>query len=369
MVWLAVDWRTATRTEALRQARQLAYEAHLDGDGAAGAKAAATLAAHGERALAAWLTAAGSGPQDPFVDRLRAGEAALPRDPKAAVAHFSAALEIAPDSPIAIGWRAIAAAKAGQAAVAERELLSAIRLLPGSVRLRVELGRLLRLQKRGAEAVAALQQATALPRADGAAFHELAKAHTTAREYLDGLAAIERALAVAPAGERLGMLRTKAALLNGIKQHEAALPLFREILDAEPGPGAWMNYGAVLDSLHRFEEAAAAYREALALDPRHATALGNLVYLHTGSDPQCAECQAYFAAHPALLDGDLAARYAIALLDARDGLLGLEDAARYLRRTGSGDAFVAALDARLRRDLPAQSLGLLLRARKILRPD
>lgn len=369
VAWLAVAGYGASRTEALRKARIAAAECHLDDDKAGLATAVATLADHGESALLAWLTGTRSEHADPFVQRLRAGELALPDDAKAAEEQFAGALAIVPDAPIAIAWRAVAAARAGLDDLAERELLSAIRLLPGSVRLRVELGRLLRKTKRSPEALTVLRAAIALPRADATTWHELANAHSAARDYPDGLVAIERALALASPRQRLAMIRTKATLTNGMKDHAAALPLFREIVDADPGPGAWTNYGAVLDSLHRLDEAADAYRRAIALDPKHASALAQLVHLHTGSDLKCEQCRAWFAAHPEMLDGKLAEPHAIALLDARDGLSSAEHVAHYLRRVGGGDAFVAAIDERLRQDLPPQSLGLLLRARKILRPD
>jgi len=367
--WIGLDWYRSARAEELRLARIAAAECHLDGDGTGLAAAAATLAANGELALAAWLTGAEPHGEDAFVAHLRAGAAALPRDAKAAESDFAAAVAMAPDATIAIAWRAIAAAAAGTNDVAERELLSAIRLLPGSVRLRAELGRLLRQQRRGAEAISALTDAVALPRATASTWHELAKAHSVAHSYDQGLVTIDRAIALAGSPTPLEMIRTKASILNGRRDHEAALPLFRQVVDAAPGPGAWLNYGAVLDSLHRFDEAAAAYEAAVALDRRHVEALTSLVYLHTGSDVDCGQCRAWFQAHPETLDAARAESCAIALLDARDGLRNLERIAGYLRRAKTGDAFVAAIDERLRKDLPPASLGLLLRARKVLRPD
>jgi tetratricopeptide (TPR) repeat protein len=367
--WIGLDWYRSARAEDLRLARVAAAECHVDGDAGGLAAAAATLAENGERALAAWLTGAGPDDDDAFVAHLRAGAAALPRDAKAAEAQFAAAAAMAPEASIAIAWRAIAAAAAGTTDVAERELLSAIRLLPGSVRLRIDLGRLLRQQRRSAEAITVLTDAVGLPRASATAWHELANAYSVAHDYDQGLVAIERAITLAGPPTPLAMIRTKASILNGRREHEAALPLFRQVVDADPGPNAWVNYGAVLDSLHRLDEASDAYRQAVRLDPRHASALSALVYLHTGSDVDCARCKAWFAAHPQALDPAFAESSAIAMLDARDSLRRLEAVAGYLLRARAGERFVAAIDERLRQDLPAATLGLLLRARKVLRPD
>ena len=97
----------------------------------------------------------------------------------------------------------------------------------------------------------------------------------------------------------------------------------------------------------------------------------NLVHLHAGSDRgKCAGCRAFFEQHPEMADPKLVDRYATEMLVAQEGeFTEAEVVARYVRAVGGDELFTAALEERLKKDLPAEPLGRLLRARKVLRGE
>ncbi|MBL8750441.1 MAG: protein kinase [Planctomycetes bacterium] len=305
-----------------------------------------------------------------FAAAMLAGRAAVDREPRAALADLERAVARRPDSALAVGWLGIAAARSGALDVAERELLSAVRTLPASVRLRVELSKVLRHDrvKKAAAAVPHMRIAVTLPRADSETWHELARALSKDRQYEEALTAVEHALQTVRGEPRTAILRTKALLLDALGRRDEAIPLLRAILDDAPTCDSWTSYGAMLDKMHRLREAADAYRQALSLDPNHAPSLLNLIYLRTGSDSEgCARCRACFQTDPGLADPDAAEQDALRLLNAEEGrYTSLELAASYLGRTNHAAALLAAIDERLQRDLPAEPLGRLVRARRIL---
>ena len=63
---------------------------------------------------------------------------------------------------------------------------------------------------------------------------------------------------------------------------------WRAVTDAEPVPEAWFNVGVALQHRGRVDEARAAYRRALDLEPRLAPAAANLLLLEEPSDPALA---------------------------------------------------------------------------------
>ncbi len=60
---------------------------------------------------------------------------------------------------------------------------------------------------------------------------------------------------------------------------------WRAVIEAEPVPEAWFNLGVVLEKLRRPDEARAAYRRALELEPGLAAAAANLALLDEPKDP------------------------------------------------------------------------------------
>jgi len=368
--WWLIDIRQAAAAERLRSATIVAAQCHLDGDAEGLAGAAADMAAAGEVALANWMLGieASPAPQSAFLHELTAGCADLPQDPRAAMRAFERALAARPQSPIAAAWLGLAAAEADQFEVAERELSAAIRVLPASVRLRVEFARALRKTDRIPAAVDQLRHAVQLPRATAETWHELAKVCNYDGDSQSALEAVQTAID-RNGGPTVSMLRTKAIIFAGLQRHEEAATILADVVARTPTPNSWTSYGATLDRLHRLRQAADAYGEALALDAGHVPALLNLVYLHSGSDREhCERCRLFFVTHPEVLDADLADDFAARMLQAEEGdFATIEQAARMLRRVGPGERLLAGIDARLEGDLPALALGRLLRTRRVLR--
>ncbi len=372
VVWTGIDWRQQAGAERLRAAMIEAAECHVDNDARGLAAACQVLVDAGEVALATWMQQGDDVVvADAFVQALATGHRAFDQDAKAAVVAFQRAVDLRPDAAIAVAWLGLAAARCRSIALAERDLTSAVRSLPGRVRLRSELGRELRLQEKAFAAVPHLQHAVTMPRACAETWHELAKALRAAQQFEPSLIAIDRALAMKPGKPPLNMLRLKALVLDNLKRYVEALPLLRSILDQAPSKEVWASYGGTLDFLHRFGEAADAYRTALAIDPKYGSPLLYLAHLHAGSDrANCEQCRSFFAANPELIDAALVDQYATDLLAAQEGSFkGAEMVATYVLRVGGGERFLAGIEQRLRQDLPAEVLGRLWRAKKVLRPE
>lgn len=365
-IWV-VDLRAAANAERLQRARVAAFEARLDEASHAAQAAEALRAAGGDPALAAWLRD-GTVAADAFVRALDEGARQMQHDATAAVAAFERAAAVRPGSALVAAWLGLAAERADDLQLAERELTAAVRALPDSLRLRTALGRLLRHQDRSAEAVVHLQHAAASPRAGDETWHELTKVLLTAGREGEALEAIEQALRRCDgARRRLTLLRTKAVVLDALERYEESLPILERLVVERPTRNVLTSYGIVLDRTHRIDEAAVAYRRVLERWPEDSRVLLNLAYLHAGSDPDCADCRAWFERHPELVDAALVDEYATRLLDAQapDFVLA-EVVAGYVRRVGGGAKFAAAVASHLERDLPAEALGRLLRARRVL---
>ena len=104
---------------------------------------------------------------------------------------------------------------------------------------------------------------------------------------LRGAGDVEGALAVIealPATDResLATRTLEAALLGELGRHEAQAALYRALSDAHPHePGLWVNLALVLGTLGRRDEAVAAFRRALAIDPGLGEAWWGLANLKT----------------------------------------------------------------------------------------
>jgi tetratricopeptide (TPR) repeat protein len=369
VVWL--DRADAAHRQHRQQALATAATAQLDGDRAAIASAAAELDHLGERGLAGWLRTPDAPVADPFVQALAAGCRDARRAPQQATVALRHALALRPDVPLVGAWLGIAAAAAKEPDRAEAELLAASRALPQCVRVRVELARALAQRGHHVEAIAELQHAVTLPGATADTWHELAKRHARHDDPAAALPAVDEALRRAGGEPPLAMLRTKAVVLDGLRRLDEAEPLFRLLVERAPDASTWHSYARLLDRLHRLDEAAAGYGRALALEPQHVSALGCLVHLHAGSDrATCAGCRTWFEQHPSAYDPALVDRYATELLLAtRATCEHAELMARYVRGVGGGPRFAAALADLLAEDLPAEPLGRLLRAQRVLRGE
>jgi len=93
-----------------------------------------------------------------------------------------------------------------------------------------------------------------------------------------GVALIRRALARAPGSA--GMLNNLGNILYEVDRFEEAAAAYEEAIGLAPDAGTFNNLGATRRMQGRFDDARAAYERALALDPKHASAhhnFGNLL--------------------------------------------------------------------------------------------
>jgi predicted TPR repeat methyltransferase len=93
-----------------------------------------------------------------------------------------------------------------------------------------------------------------------------------------GVALIRRALARAPGSP--GMLNNLGNILYEVDRFEEAAAAYEQAIAIAPDAGTFNNLGATRRMQGRFDDARAAYERALALDPKHASAhhnFGNLL--------------------------------------------------------------------------------------------
>lgn len=367
LAWFVIGLRNEARVETLRTAMVTAFECHLDGDADGLTSAATILVDSDELALVRWLQ--GEATHDnTFVVELSSGHKLLLKQPNVAVTHLQNAVALRPDLAIASGWLGIAALQADDKVLAERELTAAVRTLPNSLRLRLELGRMLRRARRGADAVVHLEHAVSLPRATSSTWHELSKARMVNKQYELAVVAVDQALGQTENARRqVAILRTKGIIFDAMKRHEEALPIMEKIVALKPTASSRMSYGMVLDKLHRIRDAKDVYQGVLKDYPNNEHALLNLAFLFAGADAKCAQCRAYFVKNTDLYDPAKVDEYATRLIRVQTGRFALAElTASYLKRTGGGEQFVAAIDEFLSQDHSAEALGRLLRAKRIV---
>ncbi len=206
-----------------------------------------------------------------------------------AIAGYERSLELAPASlaaRIRLGDALLAAERPAEARAAYRKALETD---PESAAALAGLGQVALSEKRYADAVGHLSAALAVvPEADrlnhplGLAYRGLgdmdqARAHLARRgkvgvkpadPLIDGLAALKT-------GERVLLLRGQTAYRAG--RFEEAAAAFRAALAAEPeSVRARVNLGSALAGAGRREDAVAIFREAVALDPDNRAARFNL---------------------------------------------------------------------------------------------
>src|SRR3546814_7009904 len=81
---------------------------------------------------------------------------------------------------------------------------------------------------------------------------------------------------------RLWALSLKTTILTGERRVEEALNVHEQLVARAPGAAVpWMNYGHALKTVGRLEEAVAAYRRSLELDPANGFAWWGLANLRT----------------------------------------------------------------------------------------
>lgn len=278
------------------------------------------------------------------------------------------ALALEPAEPLATALVGRAALRAGDLDGAERELGAAVRLLPESVQVMVDMAWLYRQRKDFAAAVLWAERAAAADSAAPERWHDLARMLAYADRAGDALSAIERALQRAGGEPPLGMLRTKGAILDSLERFDEAIALLRQVADRAPSTSNHLNLALALDKAHRPAEAHDAYQAALALDGEFVPALFNLAHLHAGGTPNCEQCRQWFASHPDYLDPERSEQYVLRVLHAQRGRYDLAvPCAELLARIGRTERLAAEIERLLGEDLPEAALGRLVQCQRALR--
>jgi len=291
------------------------------------------------------------------------------RDAAGAALAFGRAVAAAPRSIVAVVLLGVAARRAGALDQAERELTVAVRQLPGSAALRLELARVFAERDRWPEALEAYTAGIDRGARHAGAWGGLARACFELRRFQPGLEASTKALEAAGEGASSTLLRVHATLLDKNGRSEEAQALFRSIL-ARDSAKLQDRYNLVfsLDSAHRLFEARDEYRSILEEHPGENRARVALAWLVTGSkEEECAECRAFFEKHPEVRDVDEGERLCLAALREDRGQAPeiLPTVTRIAQRTGRKEALVRLLEE-LSRD-PQLGDQALLRVSRALR--
>ena len=154
---------------------------------------------------------------------------------------------------------------------------SALQLDSRRLEARLALAESLRLAGRLEEAQATLEAVVESPEAPPAAWLRLGLLHAEAGRWKEALRTLDNALqkGATEADPDLAALRAAtAALLQDREDYARAAELYQLALAVRPeDPVLLFNYGSTLASLERMEEAQAAWKQALELDPSLAPAL------------------------------------------------------------------------------------------------
>jgi tetratricopeptide (TPR) repeat protein len=184
------------------------------------------------------------------------------------------ALELDPDQPLVRVALATIEAGSGRPQEAETELRKALELQPDSSEAHESLGRLLSDQGRKEEAIVSLQRAAELNPGYWAPVDALGLAYFDAGRYPDAVDAFRKVTVLRPAAARgfhqLGTAQQAAGDLN------AALASYEKALSLEPDGDTWSNVGHLKFARDQVQEAAEAFRHAVALQPAEPIAHRNL---------------------------------------------------------------------------------------------
>ena len=165
-------------------------------------------------------------------------------------------------------------------AAAEAMLRRILRDAPQDVAAMRTLADALARREAYVEAERVLRQALDLAPGYSAARHDLARLFLKQQKPADTLPLVERLLRLDPKNRLYRDLWASALSMTG--QFAPALEIFRA-LAAEPNAGyaEWLNYGHELNAAGRSQEAIAAYRKAIALDPTRGDTYWSLANLKT----------------------------------------------------------------------------------------
>ena len=254
---------------------------------------------------------------DPAVDALLAGrEFDRAGEPVAAAAAYARAAEHAPEWGLPLVFQARAALAAGETERAERELTAAVRRLPKSVSLAVELAELFRKQERPGAARAELERVIDLAPNDLELWIDLIGARMRTEDTEAAFAAAERALELeAEPSQRV--LNRYAAILDRMGDHDAALEIFSRLLEKNPNSALIrFNLGYSLDSQCLLAQAREQYLQVVEQIPDAFKPTLSLAHLASGSMRNtCERCERAFEEDPDLFDPDEAEHFMVRAIE------------------------------------------------------
>lgn len=198
------------------------------------------------------------------------------------------ALSLAPDSVHALNALATLYINRRRYAEAASVLAKALKIAPLSVKTLTNLGFMYILSGKAADAVTTLQKAAALDPDSPLVFCNLGMAFMKLENTAEALAAYEQSLALDP-GYPLARINM-TVLLNRAGNVVGALEALEELLnEGFESEGLFSNLGGCLCLLARPDEAVAAARKALSLNPETSEAHSNILYAMNFSEQFSAE--------------------------------------------------------------------------------
>ena len=205
---------------------------------------------------------------------LLADEAVVAGRPDAAAEWLARALAAMPDDDrtrLRLALLQMERGKAGEAAALALELLPRQPRCPGILQLA---GQGLLAEGRTAEAIPILERLVAVTPDAAEARSLLGTALLVERRMAEAVEQLRRAVELDPTPTRRSNLAL--ALTYAGAAGEAVEILERLTVERPDNGGAWVNYGIALVGLGRLDDAAAAFRKALAIDPDDERARANL---------------------------------------------------------------------------------------------
>jgi tetratricopeptide (TPR) repeat protein len=165
-------------------------------------------------------------------------------------------------------------------AEAEPLLRAKVRENPNDVAALRMLAELAARLRRYGDAEALLRHCVGLAPNFVAARQNLALVLHRENKHAEALAEIDRCLSAEP--RRISARNIKAAILGAVGEYAASLELYREVLDAYPNQARiWMSFGHALKTSGRDQDAVAAYRRSIELEPRLGESYWSLANLKT----------------------------------------------------------------------------------------
>ncbi len=253
-------------------------------------------------------------------------------------AIYRAILRVQPDHPGTLMCFGVMSHIAGEREAGEALVRRALEIDPSFVSAHVNLGNLLREQRRNAEAQACYERALALAPGNADALCNLGSVHNERREFAQALASFEHALAVNP--EHAEALHNMGNALRAVGRIDEATVAYRRA--GELGGSLAQDQvraGFATLSVGALDQATAFFERAIALDDGCVDALRGLARAHTlgGRRDQALKTYATWLRH---VPGDPVASHMIEALTAESGATRASDA--YVRKTF--DDFSASFD-------------------------